>query len=332
MRREASDAFVAVLLACVLISLCVGQNGCRKTCCVLAVATGSSSVVVHYIDVGQGDYILVDTTNRDVLIDGGPHQAASTVLSYRDDLGITRIHLMIATHVHADHIGGLIGVLDSTVEVDEILINNQTYDSSTYTEFMSSAQSHTVTVAERGQTFILTETVNLTVLNPVQPLEFASANDNSIVVKLQVDNTSFLFTGDAEADAEQSMINVGIDVQCDILKVGHHGSRYATTQLFLDNCAASYAVISVGEDNPYDHPHAETVERLLANDVTVYGTFHSGTIIASTDGDSVILEGNPEPIPEFPSNLIISTLMVLTLLGTITLKRRRKAETNSSYD
>ena len=195
---------------------------------------------------------------------------------------------------------------------------------------MSSAQSHTVIVAERGQIFILTETVNLTVLNPVQPLEFASANDNSIVVKLQVDNTSFLFTGDAEADAEQSMIDVGMDVQCDVLKVGHHGSRYATKQLFLDNCAASYAVISAGEDNPYDHPHEETVERLLANDVTVYGTFHSGTIIASTDGDSVILEGNPEPIPEFPSNLIISTLMVLTLLGTIALKRRRKAETNSS--
>jgi len=133
-------------------------------------------------------------------------------------------------------------------------------------------------------------------------------------------NTSFLFTADAEADAEQSMLDAGLDLQSDVLKVGHHGSRSSTTQPFLDGVAPSYAIISAGENNSYGHPHQETIERLLAKVVTVYGTFRSGTIIASTDGTSVVFQDSPEPIPEFQSGIILLIFMVATLLAVIVYK------------
>ena len=142
--------------------------------------------------------------------------------------------MVIATHVHEDHIRGLVDTLNSTLTIDEVLVNNQTHTSQTYTNFITIAQTRTVTVAQRGQIIILTETANLTMLNPVQPLEFGDINDNSIVTKLQAGNTTFLFTGDAEEPAEQSMITAGLNLKSNILKVGHHGSYTATSQNFLN--------------------------------------------------------------------------------------------------
>jgi len=315
---------LTVLLTVSIVASFVGawvvQSGCGRNSFVSAITEDSTNVTVHYIDVGQGDSILIDTSDRDVLIDGGPTEAASTVLNYLSSSSITRIHLMVATHVHEDHIGGLLAVLNSTINVDEVPINNQTYASGVYTNFMSLAQNHTITLAQRGQTFLLTETANLTVFNPVQPLEFTDANDNSVVIKLQVGNVSFLFTGDAEADAEQSMLNAGLDLQSDILKVGHHGSKYATIQPFLDKVAPSYAIISAGKNNTYGHPHQETIQRLPAKGLTIYGTFQSGTIVVSTDGSSIAFQDNPQPIPEFQLSMILSMFIIVTLLAAIIYK------------
>ena len=133
-----------------------------------ATSQNSTNVTVHFIDVGQGDSIPIDTSNKDVSIDGGSASAASVILDYLDSLSITHIHLIVATHALEDYIDGPVGVLESTITIDEVLINNQTHTSATYTNFMTLAQSHTVTVAQRGQTITLTETANLTVFNPVQ--------------------------------------------------------------------------------------------------------------------------------------------------------------------
>lgn len=143
---------------------------------------------------------------------------------------------------------------------------------------MNLAKSHNLTVAQRGQIFILTEIANLTILNPVQPLEFSDANDNSIVAKLKVANTNFLFTGDAEEDAEQSMIAARVNLQSNVLKVGHHGSYTATSQNFFDLVSPSHAIISAGEGNTYCHNHEVTIQKLLTKGVTIYGTITSGTI------------------------------------------------------
>jgi competence protein ComEC len=287
----------------------------------------SANVTVHFIDVGQGDSIFIDTQNRDVLIDGGSASAAQTVLDYLDNLNISLIHLVIATHAHEDHIGGLIAVLNSSITIEEVLVNNQTHTSATYTNFITLAQTRNLTVAQRGQTFTLTETANLTVYNPVQPLEFSELNDNSIVTKLQAGNTSFLFTGDAETPAEQSIIDAEVNLKSEVLKVGHHGSNTATSQAFLDLVDPSYAIISAGLDNKYGHPHNETIQKLLAKGVTIYGTYISGTIIASTDGTTIIFQDNPQPIPEFPSNLASTIIFVTATLLAITVCRKKLQNT-----
>jgi competence protein ComEC len=287
----------------------------------------SANVTVHFIDVGQGDSIFIDTQNRDVLIDGGSASASQTVLDYLDNLNISLIHLVIATHAHEDHIGGLIAVLNSSITIEEVLVNNQTHTSATYTNFITLAQTRNLTVAQRGQTFTLTETANLTVYNPVQPLEFSELNDNSIVTKLQAGNTSFLFTGDAETPAEQSIIDAEVNLKSEVLKVGHHGSNTATSQAFLDLVDPSYAIISAGLDNKYGHPHNETIQKLLAKGVTIYGTYISGTIIASTDGTTIIFQDNPQPIPEFPSNLASTIIFVTATLLAITVCRKKLQNT-----
>ncbi|MCW4035148.1 MAG: MBL fold metallo-hydrolase, partial [Candidatus Bathyarchaeota archaeon] len=142
-------------------------------------------VTVHFIDVGQGDSIFIDTANKDVLIDAGSASASQTVLDYLADLNITHIDYVVATHAHEDHIGGLVDVLDSFLTIDEVLVNNHTRTTQVYQNFITNAQRYNVTVAERGQVITLTETASMTVLNPVQPLEFSDPNDNSIVLKLQ---------------------------------------------------------------------------------------------------------------------------------------------------
>jgi beta-lactamase superfamily II metal-dependent hydrolase len=309
-----------IVIAILLTFLVVSSSTCiqhaqgdyrRKALVFVATTNGSSIVTVHIIDVGQGDSILIDTPSKDVLIDGGPETAAATVLDYlSNNVNITHIHLMIATHVHEDHIGGLVAVLNSTINVDEILINNQTCTTKIYTSFMDLAKVHTITVAQRGQTFPLAEDTNLTVFNPVQPLEFTEENDNSVVVKLQVSNTSFLLTGDAEADAEQSMLEADLNLQSYYLKVGHHGSRTATSQPFLDEVQPSYAIISAGIGNKYGHPHQETLDKLNAMNVTIYGTYELGTI-------NII-------IPEFQLNIFLLIFMTATLLAAIARRIRNE--------
>ncbi|MEM3616943.1 MAG: ComEC/Rec2 family competence protein [Candidatus Bathyarchaeia archaeon] len=256
-------------------------------------------VKVYFFDVGQGDAIFIDTSEQDILIDGGPRSAGSTLMGYLADLGVSEIAYVVATHPHEDHIGGLISVLESSISVNVILYNNQSATSQAYKDFMSLAQSK-ITIVQREQQYILSENVNFTILNPVQPLNFTEVNSNSIVLRLQAGNVAFLFTGDATFEAEESMMDTGLNL--------------STSEAFLDAVNPSYAVISAGIGNPYGHPHNETVQRLLNKGVTVYGTYVSGTIVMGTDGQTVYVYGNPTPIPEFPQNMTLCFILTLTIL------------------
>jgi competence protein ComEC len=282
---------------------------------VVSSQTGET-VTVHFIDVGQGDSIFIDTSNMDVLIDGGSATATQTVLDYLTTLSITHIHLVIATHPHEDHIGGLVGILNSTLAIDTVLTNNQTHTSQTYHKFNTTAHQHTVNVAQRGQTIQLSQTANITILNPVQPLEFGDLNDNSVVTKLQAGNTTFLFMGDAEEPAETSILTYTTNLKADVLKVGHHGSNTATCQAFLDTVDPTYAVILAGEDNSYGHPHEETLQKLTTKGVETYCTINSSNIIAQTDGTTITFPSNPTPIPE---NLTTTTILIIATITTITI-------------
>jgi len=278
-------------------------------------------VTVYFFDVGQGDSIFIDTNNKDVLIDGGPRSAGLTVLNYLSELNISHVDIVVATHPDADHIGGLITVLNSSIQVDMVLYNNQTSTTKTYQEFISLAKDKMV-VAERGQVYVLDYNVNFTVLNPTQPLEFSDTNDNSIVLRLQVENVSFLFTGDATFETEESMMNAGLNLKSQVLKVAHHGSKHSTSTEFIQAVKPIYAVISVGE-NYYGHPSPETIQRLLNEDVTVYSTQVSGTIVMSTDGQTIQVQGNPTPIPELIPTILLGIISMLTILILISRKNSK---------
>jgi len=246
----------------------------------------TGNVTVHFIDVGQGDSIFIDTPNLDMLIDGGTKAAGSTVVEHLRGLGVTRIDFVVATHPHADHIGGLITILTEYNVTFAPIIIDSGYAAATvtYRDYVALARERTVEYAVMGQVYILGAYVNATVLNPASPLEFDDANENSVVLKMQVLNVAFLFTGDSEAESEASILTAGFNVTSTILKVGHHGSRTSTSLTYLEAVNPEVAVISVGQGNSYGHPHQETLDKLASMGVVVYRTDLNGNVVITTDG------------------------------------------------
>jgi len=244
---------------------------------------------VHFIDVGQGDSILIDHGETEVLIDGG--SKAPGVVTYLNDYVDGALEVMVATHPHSDHIGGLIGVL-SAFEVREIWLNGDKSSSETYQEFMSlvNAEGATIHEARLGDS-IKVGSLTLLVRHPVN-LFPKSPNNNSIVLLLSYDNIDFLFTGDAQVKAEEAMLAKRHypvpDV--DILKVGHHGSRSSSSARFLDRIRPEVAIYMAGEGNQYHYPHAETIYALSQIGADIYGTDIHGTIIVTTNGDRYSLQ------------------------------------------
>lgn len=238
---------------------------------------------VHFIDVGQGDSILIDLGETEILIDGGGKSPG--VVAYIDDYVDGTIEAMVATHPHADHIGGLISVLDS-FEVEKIWLNGDTSTSKTYQEFMSRVNTEGASINEalRGQT-IEVESLTLFILHPVKPL-VDDTNNNSIVLRLSHGSIDFLFTGDAEKEAEASILESGLTIQADILKVGHHCSKTSTSVQFLEVVNPEIAVYMAGEGNRYGHPHEETITALTEHAAKIYGTDVNGNIIITTDGEA----------------------------------------------
>jgi len=243
---------------------------------------------VHFIDAGQGDSILIDFGDTEMLIDGGDKSPG--VVTYLADYVDGTLEAMVATHPHADHIGGLIAVLNA-FEIEEILLNGDTSTSKTYAEFMAAIQAEdaVINIGKRGDKINVGE-LSFLILNPAT-LD-GTTNNNSIVLSLQYGNIDFLFTGDAEQEAEAAMLVSGVvpvpDVE--ILKVGHHGSRTASSHDFLAITSSEIAIYMAGEGNRYGHPHEETITALTEVGTEIYGTDIHGTIIVTTDGKAYTLQ------------------------------------------
>jgi beta-lactamase superfamily II metal-dependent hydrolase len=240
------------------------------------------TLVVHFIDVGEGDSMLLDIGDTEVLIDGGGKSPG--VVSYIDDYVDGPLEVMVATHPHADHIGGLIAVLDA-FEVDEVWLNGDTSTSQTYSQFMSAVNSEGCQVREARRGDVM-QAGNLT-FNVLHPANLSgSTNDNSIVWSLSYGQIDFLFTGDVEQAAEASMLVQSIvpvpDVE--ILKVAHHGSRTASSMQFLRVTKPECTIYMAGEGNTYGHPHKEAIDNLCEVGAEIYGTDIHGTIAITTDG------------------------------------------------
>lgn len=241
---------------------------------------------VHFIDVGQADASLVICDGKTMLIDGGNRADSSLIATYLKKQNIDFLDYVICTHAHEDHVGGLSGAL-ATVKAGCVYAPKTTSDSKAYTNFTQKVREQGLTIQHPspGTTLSLGSS-NVMFLGPITE-DTDELNNTSIVLKITYGSTSFLFTGDAERDEEQDIINAGYDLSADVLKVGHHGSHSSTSYVFLREVMPKYAIISVGKDNSYGHPTDEVLSRLHDADATVYRTDILGDIIVTSDGSTV---------------------------------------------
>ncbi|MFU0824668.1 ComEC/Rec2 family competence protein [Clostridium sp.] len=247
----------------------------------------SGDLKVHFIDVGQADSILITQGSNSMLIDAGNNEDSNLVVNYLKKQGITKLDYVVGTHPHEDHIGGLDAVIRA-FDVKKVYMPKKTSTTKTYKDVITAIKDKGLKIAipARGTTFKLGE-ATATVVAPSESGDYEDVNNYSIVIKLKYKNTSFLFAGDAEDVSEQEIIKGGYDIKADVLKVGHHGSRSSTTEVFLNKVSPKYAVISVGEGNEYGHPHKSTMDRLKSKGIPVYRTDEAGTIIATSNGNSI---------------------------------------------
>jgi competence protein ComEC len=254
--------------------------------------SSSGRLQVHILDVGQGDSILIITPERKtVLIDAGLSKTGDDLVEALNRHGVDHLDLAIATHPHADHIGGMPKVLTS-VPVKMFLDSGQAHPTATYERLLTTVKERIgqLVIARVGQEFELDSGVKLNVLSPAEPLledvRGSEENANSVVVRLSFGNFHALFTGDSEEETEERLIQSGADLRAQLLKVAHHGSRYASTEEFLERVKPEVALISCGEDNDYGHPAPETLERLRRFGVELHRTDLEGEITVLSDGNN----------------------------------------------
>lgn len=272
-------ALVIVLVAVALLIWQSAEDG-KNT-----VTVPMDGLYVHYIDVGQGDSELVCCNGEYMLIDAGEPEAADAVLEYLDRHGIDKLDYLVCTHSHSDHCGGLDAVVES-LEVETVFTSPYAGDSPSYEIFTDAVYDAglELTVPELGESYRLGE-ASFSFIGPVE--DYDNTNDDSLVMRLEYGDTSFLFTGDMTAKAEKDLINDGASLRCDVLKVGHHGSSGSSCYQFLYEAQPGIGVISCEKGNSYGHPHEETLSRLDDADVTVYRTDLEGSIVIFSDGMKV---------------------------------------------
>jgi len=256
--------------------------------------TDSDQLQVHFLDVGQGDATLIETKEGiQVLIDGGPDSSVLRELSNVLALTDRYIDIVVATHPDKDHISGLIDVLDRYEVGMLVLTENKsdTLTTETYLNAVDEEEGAKIIYARRGQTWQLGASTTLRVLFPDTDPTNMESNTSSIVLQLTYGDTKFLFTGDSpKAIEEYLVLTEGEHLKSDVLKVGHHGSRTSTSELFLDEVQPKYAVISAGRNNRYGHPHVEVTDMLFNKRIQTLNTADRGTITFMSDGEEIFVE------------------------------------------
>ena len=259
--------------------------------------TGTASVMeeipvmeVHFLDVGQGDSTLIINGEHAMLIDAGDNDHGTAVQYYLQKHGITGLDYLVLTHNDADHIGGG-DVVITKFDVETVFMTDYEKSNRTYRDVMLPLDYKNLewSTPEVGSVYSLGD-ASFTILAPIERYE--DSNNNSIALLLEKGNTRFLFTGDAEEEAEADIVaycaEAGLDISTDVYQAGHHGSSTSSTQEFLDLITPACAVVSCGRDNPYGYPHKETMESLEERGIQVFRTDEQGSIVAVTDGESII--------------------------------------------
>lgn len=244
----------------------------------------SSDLKVYYLDVGQADSILITNNEHNMLIDAGNNEDGPKLVKYiKEELNITKFDYVVGTHPHEDHIGGLDDIINN-FEVENILLPEVTTTTKTFEDVLDAIESKNlcITIPKIDNTFKLGEAdINVIYTGTNEN----NLNNSSIILKMIFGNYSYLFTGDAEKEIEDLILNKNINI--DVLKVGHHGSNTSSSESFLKKVTPEYAIISVGKDNSYNHPSQDTIDSLKEYTDNIYLTSEVGTILLTSNGKTI---------------------------------------------
>lgn len=246
--------------------------------------SSEGNLVVHYLDVGQGDSTFIELPNRKtILIDAGEKKEGKTVANYIKNLGYDTIDCVIGTHPHSDHIGGLEEVI-TTFDVDNIYMPKVVATSKIYENLLLTIKNMDKSIkrASKGVNLIEEDNLSASFLSPIKE-EYSNLNNYSAVLKITYGNNTFLFMGDLEKDEEANLDNIS----CDVIKVGHHGSSTSSSSEFIKRANPKYAIISVGENNKYGLPSNSILKRYQDNNIEVIRTDLDGTIKVTSDGSNI---------------------------------------------
>ena len=238
---------------------------------------------VHFIDVGQGDSILIQSPNgKNMLIDGGKKSDGDKVVAFLKSKGVSTLDVVVATHPDADHIGGLLAVLNN-FKVNQFIDSGKVHTTQTYFELLTLIDEKNIPfkVAKTGDLINLDSLIKTTVIHADE--NASDSNDASIVTRVVYGSVSFLLTGDADTAIEEKIMSQG-NVKSTYLKAGHHGSNTSSSAAFINAVRPAGTVLSYGKDNSYGHPHSEVVQRLNAVGSKIYSTAQSGDITITTNG------------------------------------------------
>lgn len=299
--------FLGLLLPLLLLSGCTPVSDVS--------GTADMPLYVYFIDVGQGDSILVTRDGSGILIDAGNNGDGAVVIEAIQNAGLERLDYVIGTHPHEDHIGGLDEVLRG-IPADNIILPKYETDTKTARDLLEAIEETGVARidARAGASYDLGG-FRMDILAPVR--EYSDANNNSVVAKITYGTTSFLLTGDIEAKAEKDILDMGTDVSCDVLKSPHHGSGSASSYVFLRQSNPKEIVISCGVNNSYGHPHEQTLSRYRDLGATVYRTDRQGTVTMRSDGKTITAEvqGEQSDRPHTTDGGLGEDISVSTYIG-----------------
>ena len=248
-------------------------------------AVVDGKMAVHFLDVGQGLAIFVQCDGMNLIYDGGDKSTSSEVVAYLKNMGVETIDYLISSHYDSDHVSGLIGCLNA-FDVKNVIGSNYVHSSSLYTSFMDAVKEEGLKMQypKVGTKYAFGDAV-ITILAPKEIGK--DSNANSVAIKLSYGESDFIFTGDADYGSERQMVASGINLDCEVLSLAHHGSSTGNSSLFLEKTVPEWAVISCSKDNDYGHPHVEVVELLEAMEIDVFRSDVQGTVIATTDGKTI---------------------------------------------
>lgn len=237
---------------------------------------------VHFIDVGQGNSTLIMSNGSNMLIDAGETDKGGVVLAYLKAQGVKKLDYIIATHQHTDHIGGIKKMLDSDIEVDNIIMpkvpNKIVPTTYTYEKLLKAIKSNNINLIKAdNKSYLLGDSKFETFVT--NKTSYKNLNDYSVMTRVTINDKTFLICGDSSTKREKELIDTGADIFADVINVGHHGSRYSSSAKFLKKVNADYSVIQCGVGNSYNHPHEEAVKRLKKYTKTILMNSKNGTIV-----------------------------------------------------